>query len=51
MRKLSKKAKKELAALTKLSDSRTDFSGQPEVRVWNRAVVGKFYRANQPIKR
>jgi uncharacterized protein (DUF4415 family) len=48
MTKLSRKQKKELAALAALRDDQIDFSGAPEVRDWSRAVVGKFYR---PIKK
>ena len=48
MTKLTKKQKKELAALAKTRDSEIDGSDIPEARDWSRAVVGKFYR---PIKK
>jgi uncharacterized protein (DUF4415 family) len=48
MSKVSRTQKKELAALAVMRDSQIDFSDQPEVRDWSRAVVGKFYR---PIKK
>lgn len=48
MNKLSRKQKKELAALSALRDREIDLSDVPEVRDWSRAVVGKFYR---PIKK
>ncbi len=43
-----RKEKKELRTLAAMRDSQIDFSDQPEVRDWSRAVVGKFYR---PIKK
>ena len=46
MAKLSRTQKKELAALAAMRDSQIDFSDQPEVRDWSRAIVGKFYRSN-----
>ena len=48
MSKASRKQKKELAALAALRDDKIDLSDATEVRDWNRAVVGKFYR---PIKK
>jgi len=48
MSKVSKKQKKELAALAAMPDARIDLSDIPEIRDWSRAVVGKFYR---PIKK
>jgi uncharacterized protein (DUF4415 family) len=48
MNKAAKKRKSELKDLVALRDSQIDFSDVPEVRDWNRAVVGKFYR---PIKK
>ena len=48
MTKPSRKQRKELKALAAMRDSQIDFSDQPEVRDWSRAVVGKFYR---PIKK
>jgi uncharacterized protein (DUF4415 family) len=48
MNKAAKKRKSELKDLVALRDSQIDFSDLPEVRDWNRAVVGKFYR---PIKK
>ena len=48
MTKVTRKQKKELAAVAALRDAQIDFSDAPEVREWSRAVVGKFYR---PIKK
>ena len=48
MTKITRKQKKELAAVAALRDAQIDFSDAPEVREWSRAVVGKFYR---PIKK
>jgi uncharacterized protein (DUF4415 family) len=48
MRKVSKKQAKELAALARMPDERIDLTDAPEIREWQGAVVGKFYR---PIKR
>jgi len=48
MNKAAKKRKSEMKDLVALRDSQIDFSDVPEVRDWNRAVVGKFYR---PIKK
>jgi uncharacterized protein (DUF4415 family) len=48
MTRVTRKQKKELAAVAALRDAQIDFSDAPEVREWNRAVVGKFYR---PIKK
>jgi uncharacterized protein (DUF4415 family) len=48
MKKLSKRQKKELAALAALPDSQIDLSDAAEIKNWNRAVVGRFYR---PIKK
>ena len=48
MSKAAKKQKRELRDLVALRDSQIDLSDVPEVRDWNRAVVGKFYR---PIKK
>jgi uncharacterized protein (DUF4415 family) len=44
----SKKRREELTALAALRDAKINLSDEPEVRDWNRAVVGKFYR---PIKK
>ena len=48
MTKVTRRQKKELAAVAVLRDAQIDFSDAPEVREWSRAVVGKFYR---PIKK
>jgi len=48
MTRVTRKQKKELAAVAALRDSQIDFSDAPEMREWSRAVVGKFYR---PIKK
>lgn len=48
MSKVSRKQKKELAALAALRDAQIDFSDAPEVPDCSRAVVGRFYR---PIKK
>ncbi len=48
MIRVTRKQKKELAAVAALRDAQIDFSDAPEVREWSRAVVGKFYR---PIKK
>jgi uncharacterized protein (DUF4415 family) len=48
MRKVSKKQTKELAALARMPDEKIDLTDSPEIREWQGAVVGKFYR---PIKR
>jgi uncharacterized protein (DUF4415 family) len=48
MRKVSKKQAKELAALARMPDEKIDLTDAPEIREWQGAVVGKFYR---PIKR
>jgi uncharacterized protein (DUF4415 family) len=48
MKKISRRQKKELAALTAMRDYKIDLMDAPEVRDWSRAVVGKFYR---PIKK
>jgi uncharacterized protein (DUF4415 family) len=48
MNKAAKKRKSDMKDLVALRDSQIDFSDVPEVRDWNRAVVGKFYR---PIKK
>jgi uncharacterized protein (DUF4415 family) len=48
MSRISKKQRKELAALAALPDPEIDLSDAPEIRDWSRAVVGKFYR---PIKK
>jgi uncharacterized protein (DUF4415 family) len=48
MRKISKKAHKEINALAKLPDEQIDLSDIPEVKDWSGAVRGMFYR---PIKK
>ena len=48
MTRVTRKQKKELAAVAALRDAQIDFSDAPEMREWSRAVVGKFYR---PIKK
>jgi uncharacterized protein (DUF4415 family) len=48
MRKISKKARKEINALAKLPDEQIDLSDIPEVTDWSGAVRGMFYR---PIKK
>ncbi len=48
MTRVTRRQKKELAAVAALRDAQIDFSDAPEVREWSRAVVGKFYR---PIKK
>jgi uncharacterized protein (DUF4415 family) len=48
MKKASKKQVKELRALAELPDEKIDLSDIPEVRDWQGAVVGKYYR---PIKK
>ena len=48
MRKISKKARKEINALAKLPDEQIDLSDIPEVKDWSGAVRGMFYR---PIKK
>jgi uncharacterized protein (DUF4415 family) len=48
MTKISRKQKRELAALAASRDKAIDLSDIPEVKNWRRAVVGKFYR---PIKK
>jgi uncharacterized protein (DUF4415 family) len=48
MRKISKKARKEINALAKLPDDQIDLSDIPEVTDWSGAVSGAFYR---PIKK
>ena len=48
MKKLSRQQADEIAALKGTKNDELDTSDLPEVRDWNRAVVGKFYR---PIKK
>ena len=48
MNRIDSKQAKELRDLEKMNPSDIDLSDLPEVRDWNGAVVGKFYR---PIKR
>ena len=48
MSKISRKQRKELAAVTALRDTQIDFSDAAEVRAWSHSVAGKFYR---PIKK
>jgi len=48
MTKISRKQKRELAALAASRDKAIDLSDIPEVKNCRRAVVGKFYR---PIKK
>jgi uncharacterized protein (DUF4415 family) len=48
MSKVSRKQKRELAAVASLRDAQIDFSDAAEVRNWSHVVVGKFYR---PIKK
>jgi uncharacterized protein (DUF4415 family) len=48
MTRVTRKQKKELAAVAALRDAQIDLSDAPEVRECSRAVVGKFYR---PIKK
>jgi len=48
MTKIDTKQAKELRNLEKMKQNDIDLSDLPEVRDWNGAVVGKFYR---PIKK
>jgi uncharacterized protein (DUF4415 family) len=48
MRKVSKKQRKELAALARLRDENIDLTDLPEVLDWSGAFVGKYYR---PLKK
>lgn len=48
MNKIDSKQEKELRDLEKMKPGDIDLSDLPEVRDWNGAVVGKFYR---PIKK
>ena len=48
MNKIDSKPAKELRDLEKMNPSDIDLSDLPEVRDWNGAAVGKFYR---PIKK
>ncbi len=48
MNKIDSKQAKELRGLEKMNPSDIDLSDLPEVRDWDGAVVGKFYR---PIKK
>ena len=48
MTKIDTKQSKELRNLEKMKQNDIDLSDLPEVRDWNGAVVGKFYR---PIKK
>jgi uncharacterized protein (DUF4415 family) len=48
MRKLTKKQAREIRALSRMKDSEIDLSDAPELRHWDEAVVGRFYR---PIKK
>ena len=48
MTKIDTKQAKELRNLEKMKQNYIDLSDLPEVRDWNGAVVGKFYR---PIKK
>jgi uncharacterized protein (DUF4415 family) len=48
MKRLSRKQKKELQALSARPDSEIDLTDIPEIVDWSGAVVGRFYR---PIKK
>jgi uncharacterized protein (DUF4415 family) len=48
MRKVSRRQKKEIAALNAMPEAQIDLSDIPEIGDWSRAGVGKFYR---PIKK
>jgi uncharacterized protein (DUF4415 family) len=48
MSKIDNKQAKEIRNLAKMKQTDIDLSDLPEVRDWNDAVVGKFYR---PIKK
>jgi uncharacterized protein (DUF4415 family) len=48
MKRISRRQKKELAALAAMRHDKIDLTDAREVRDWSRAVVGKFYR---PIKK
>jgi uncharacterized protein (DUF4415 family) len=47
MKKTTKKAAEELAALAAMPDEEIDTSDMPEITDWGKAVVGRFYR---PVK-
>lgn len=46
--KVTKHQAKEIQALQRLRDGEIDLTDIPQLRGWDRAVVGKFYR---PIKK
>ena len=48
MTKIDAKQAKELRNLEKMKQNEIDLSDLPEVRDWNGAIVGKFYR---PVKK
>ncbi len=48
MRRLTRKQANEVRVLARMKDSEISLADARELRHWNRAVVGKFYR---PIKK
>ena len=46
--KVTKRQAKEIQALKRLRDDEIDFTDIPQLRNWNKAMIGKFYR---PLKK
>jgi len=44
MKKLSKRQKKQIAAIAAKKDADIDLTDMPEVLDWSKAEIGKFYR-------
>ena len=48
MKRTAKQQVKEIAALRRMKNEEIDVTDIPEIKLWSKAVVGRFYR---PIKK